>query len=62
MARRPHRRRTDNPWLQVARLAILTGGLVGVLWLNATHFDETEMRAIAEYAALFAAVKKFLPE
>ena len=42
----------DSPLWNVLRTGILMSGLCGLLWLNASHFDGTELATVAEFAAL----------
>lgn len=42
----------QHPIWHVARTGILMAGLCGLLWLNASHFDGTELRTVAEFAAI----------
>lgn len=56
------RRKSDaNAWYGLARMAIMFIGVTGVLWLNSTHFDQTEMKALGEIAGLWAGLTKLMP-
>lgn len=49
-------------WQQTIKLATMVFGLFFFSWINATHFDATEMKMIGEVAALGAIVFKFFPD
>jgi len=36
----------DHPIWPIVRMALILGTLVVVLWMNASHFDETEIKTI----------------
>lgn len=42
------RRKTDHPGWSFARLALVMVPVTGVLWLNASKFDQTELKALLE--------------
>ncbi len=43
-----------HPIWGFAKFVILIGVLTALLWGEATHFDETELRVISQFAALWA--------
>lgn len=36
----------DHPIWPIVRMALILGTLVFVLWMNASHFDDTEIKTI----------------
>jgi len=46
----------------IVKSIVMVGGLFFFSWLHATHFDSTEMKMIAEVAALGAIVVRLFPD
>jgi hypothetical protein len=46
----------------IVKATVMISGLFFFSWLHATHFDSTEVKMIAEVAALGAIVVKLFPD
>jgi len=44
------------------RAVLMWAGLIALSWFNATNFDKTELKFLAQSAAMWALLQKVLPD
>ena len=47
----------DHPIWPIARLAVMMAALLGVLYLNSSKFDATEIKSLCEYFLIAVGVE-----
>lgn len=47
---------------KILRAVFMWGGLITLSWINATNFDKTELKFLAQSVAMWALLQKVLPD